>query len=120
MVIRNLTRRTILCSRIEVARTPFQKARGLMFRSSLKGGMLFVFEKEGKPGIWTFGMFMPIDIAWLSSTRRVVTIKENAQPWRFLGYPRKKAKMVLELPAGTLKKTRTREGDILSIPAPHL
>jgi len=115
MGISNVTRKTLLCRRVEVAVTPFQKTKGLMFRRQLQGGLLMISEKEARVGIWTFGMFFPIDIAWIDSSRRVVSIKENAQPWRFLGYPKKKATMILELRGGTLRKTKTREGDLLEI-----
>jgi len=114
-MIANKTRKTVLCKKVELAASHFSKARGLMFRTSLNGGMLFVFDKESRASIWTFGMFMPIDIVWIGSKNRVVDMKENALPWRYLGWPKKKAKMVLELKSGTLKKTGTRRGDLLEI-----
>jgi len=114
-MIINRTRNTVLCRKLETANSVFKKANGLMFRRSLKGGFLMRFERDSKPGIWTFGMFFPIDIAWIDSRGRVVKAKENAKPWRFLGYPKKPARAVLELNAGTLKKTKTRVGDTIRI-----
>lgn len=115
-MIANRTRGTVLCRSLETARSPGARARGLMFRSQLEGGLLFVFDRSCRPGIWTFGMLIPIDILWLDSGGRVVKARRNAKPWRYLGFPRKKARFVLELPAGTLEKSLTREGDALSIP----
>ncbi|MBI4020826.1 MAG: DUF192 domain-containing protein [Candidatus Aenigmarchaeota archaeon] len=111
-MIRNRTRGTTLCTAVEVASSPFQRALGLMFRSSLEGGMLFSFGRGAPAGMWTAGMRIPIDILWLDHDRRIIRIKERALPWRFMGGCT--AWYVLELPAGTVQKTRTRVGDLLS------
>ena len=103
----------MLCRKVEIASSPGAKARGLMFRSRLEGGMLFPMEKEKTLDIWMFGMRFAIDIVWIDSSGRIVKVKENAKPWRFLGWA--KAKNVLELPAGTLRKTGTKKGDLLKV-----
>lgn len=115
MRITNRTRNTVLSTTTELALSPHQKAKGLMFRRSLNGGLLFVEEKPTKTSIWTVGMLIPIDILWIDEHHKVIKVKEEAKPWRYLGYPPTKAKMVLEVRAGTVKKTRTRVGDQLGI-----
>jgi uncharacterized membrane protein (UPF0127 family) len=89
---------------------------GLMFRRKIKGGFLMVFERERKVSIWTAGMLLPIDIAWIGSGGKILAAKENAKPWRFLASHR--ARSVLELKAGTLKKTGTKKGDFLEFRGP--
>ena len=112
-MIKNRTRKTLLCSRIEFASTPFKRARGLMFRRKFSDGMLFVLEGKAPAGIWTFGMFISIDILWLDSDGNVLKIKENAKPWMYFGSAM--AHSVLELPAGTIRKSGTKKGDVLDI-----
>lgn len=114
-MILNKTRKTTLCKKTEKAISGLSRAKGLMFRGSLKGGLIMIFDNEIKSGIWTFGMRIPIDIVWIDSKNRIVSIKENAKPWRYMGYPEKPAKMVLELNSGIVKKTRTCVGDLLKI-----
>ena len=115
-MIANLTKKTVLCRKLELATTSFQRARGLMFRKTVEGGMLFVFEKERKQAIWTFGMLFPIDILWISRRKRVVHIKENAKPFLFCGGA--EAASVLEVKSGTVARTRTTVGDAIAIRLP--
>jgi hypothetical protein len=61
-------------------------------------------------GIHTFGMKYPIDILILDQQNCVVARKENLKPNTiFLWNPRYET--VLELPAGTIKKTKTEIDD---------
>ena len=114
-MITNLTQKTVLCRVIEQAQTPWEKTKGLMFRTSLTGGLLMDFESSGYPAIWTLGMRIPIDIIWVNSRERVVHIKTHARPWLYMGYPKKKARWVLELKSGTVAKTKTTLGDQLQL-----
>jgi uncharacterized membrane protein (UPF0127 family) len=70
------------CLRVEVARTQAQRAKGLMFRSSLKQGrgMLFVFPRDDYWGFWMKNTHIPLDIIWLDKDKKVVYKVENAQP----------------------------------------
>ncbi len=115
-MIRNRTRKTILCRKTEVAGSFWKRARGLMFRrvKSLPrdSGMLFVFPKPGRPGFWTPFMRFPLDIIFLDSSKRVSDVKENLKPWRMCR-PNASAKYALELRAGRIKETGTRAGDLL-------
>ncbi len=115
-MIRNKTRKTILCRETETAGSFFKRARGLMFRkaeSFPKGrGMLFIFSRPGRPGFWTPFMRFPLDIIFLDPSKKVVDIRENLKPWRACS-PRASAKYALELRAGRARETRTRIGDLL-------
>lgn len=64
---------------------------------------------ETRFGIHTFGLKFPIDVLILDSQKRVVVLKESLSPNSiFLWNPR--YKIVLELPAGTIKKYNIRKG----------
>jgi uncharacterized membrane protein (UPF0127 family) len=117
-MIKNRTRKTILCKKTETASSFWKKAWGLMFRKSLGQGqgMLFIFSRESRPGFWTPFMRFPIDIIFLDSSKRVVDIRENLGPWR-LCTPARPSKYALELKAGKAGQARTRVGDSLEFRA---
>ena len=76
---------------------------------------------EPGDGLWivpceavhTFGMKFPIDLVFLSKQRKVRKIR-HAVPRRRIAVDLL-AHSVLELPAGTLKLTRTEPGDDLEL-----
>ncbi len=98
------------CFVVEVASTSRDRAQGLMFRSSLpeNRGMLFVFPRESHQGFWMKNMKLPLDIIWLDSQKRVVSLTENAQPCLESDcpsfYPEKKIRYVLEISSGMAQK----------------
>jgi len=51
----------------EIAETPDEREKGLMFRKSLNEmeGMLFVFNKEKRLNFWMKNTFIPLDIAYI-------------------------------------------------------
>ncbi|MCL2155209.1 MAG: DUF192 domain-containing protein [Leptospirales bacterium] len=53
---------------IEIAKTPSERERGLMFRNNLgeSDGMLFVFDKEENLNFWMKNTFIPLDIAYIN------------------------------------------------------
>lgn len=66
----------------EVANTKDERAKGLSGRDSLpiSEGVLFVFEKSGKYGIWMKEMRFPIDIIWIDEGKKIADIVANALP----------------------------------------
>ena len=64
--------------RAEVARTPEQRATGLMHRRELgaNDGMLFVFEQAGVQCFWMRNTLLPLSIAFLADDGRVVNIAD--------------------------------------------
>lgn len=88
---------------IEVVRSESDMRRGLGNREEIgTAGMLFVFKKEDKHGIWMKDMRFPIDILWLDSKYKVVSVAENVSPDTFpkIFYPHTNAKYVFEAKAG--------------------
>lgn len=68
--------------RLEIAKTPEERAKGLMFRESLgeNEGMLFVFEAEGYHAFWMKNVNFPLDILWLDRDLRVIHISPDTPP----------------------------------------
>ncbi|MBA3598811.1 MAG: DUF192 domain-containing protein [Methylibium sp.] len=99
----------------EVARTPEQRATGLMHRTALGAneGMLFVFDEPGVQCFWMKNTLLPLSIAYLSDDGRIVNIAEmqprsldshcSAQPVR----------LALEMNAGWFAKRGVKAGSRL-------
>jgi len=107
---------------VEVAATSQQHSRGLMYRTELEPneGMLFQFSREGFYSFWMKNMRIPIDIIWINKSKRIVFIKENVKPCVQNSCPRimpqEKAFYVLEVQAGTVKRTGLTIGDSVRFP----
>ena len=105
------------CFRVELAITPAERARGLMFREHLaeNTGMLFIFENKGRHAFWMKNTLIPLDIIWIDENKEVVFIAANAQPCKE-GFcksitPAGNAKYVLELNANTTDNIGLSIGD---------
>jgi len=109
------------CFRVELALTPQDQRRGLMFREQLDrdSGMLFVYEEEEKRTLWMKNMLFPLDIIWIDSNNEVVFIKEYVQPCREntcpLFHSDKNAQYVLEINGGRAQKIGLSVGDRMEI-----
>lgn len=70
---------------------------------------------ETRFGIHTFGLKKQIDVLVLDERHTIQSIKVSLKPNRvFFWNP--KYSLILELPAGTIKKSKTEIGDKLEIP----
>lgn len=95
--------------KIEIASDEKSRARGLSGREGLAKdeGLLMVFEKPAKYGIWMKDMKFPIDILWIRKGQ-ITTIQKNAEvpipgtPEAVLVvyHPFEEADMILEMTAG--------------------
>jgi uncharacterized membrane protein (UPF0127 family) len=112
MILRNGRTGAVLAERVERASTPFARLRGLLGRRALGDGEALVIDPCAS--IHTFFMRFPIDAAFLSRDLAVVRTLIGLRPWRATRFHRRAA-MVVELPAGTLARTQTREGDVLEL-----
>ena len=68
---------------IEIADTPEQRARGLMFRRSMpySRGMLFLFPQADTTGFWMKNTAMPLDIIFVAPDSQVVSIARRTTPF---------------------------------------
>jgi uncharacterized membrane protein (UPF0127 family) len=63
---------------VEVANTPAERAKGLMGRNHLgsQEGMLFVFEREDYHTFWMKDTLIPLSIAFIDKSGRIVEIAD--------------------------------------------
>ena len=100
----------VLARRVERALTIAARLRGLLGRGALPEGDALAIEPC--TSLHTFFMRFPIDAVFLSREGRVIRAISDLRPWRATRiYPR--AALAVELPAGTLARTGTLEGDTL-------
>ena len=68
--------------RVELALTPEEHARGLMYRSHLDAdaGMLFVFDDARVQRFWMKNTLIPLDMIFIAPDRRIAGVVENAAP----------------------------------------
>ena len=115
-MIKNKTKKTVLAKKIRYCRNVFQKGFGLMLKreKAVKDtGWLFIFRNPRKISITMAFVSFPIDIIFLDADSRVVDAVEGLKPWRLYD-SWKYASYCIELQKGTLKRTRTKIGDIVS------
>ncbi len=112
--------------RAELALTPEEQARGLMFRKDLPadGGMLFVFGRSEPRAFWMKNTFVGLDMVFLDEGLKVLRVFHRLPP-SYPGQPESElsrvsatAACVLELPAGTAKAHGVKPGARLKISFP--
>ena len=112
--------------RVEVAVTPEEHARGLMYRSQLAddAGMVFVFEEPSVQRFWMKNTLIPLDMIFIGKDRKIVGVVENAAPEteteRMVGAP---SQYVLEIGGGLSARLGIHRGepvDFQNIPSPSL
>jgi uncharacterized membrane protein (UPF0127 family) len=69
--------------RVEVARTPQEQARGLMFRTEMgpDEGMLFPYDQPRVLSFWMRNTVLSLDLVFIDAERRIINIAENAVPY---------------------------------------
>ncbi|WP_297586674.1 DUF192 domain-containing protein [Roseibium sp.] len=105
---------------VEVAANDIERARGLMFREEMaeNQGMLFIFESEGERFFWMKNTPLPLDIIYISTAGKIVSIAEDTTPFSEAVIPSgKPARFVLELNAGTSQKLAIAIGDHVTSPS---
>lgn len=109
------------CFTAELAITPDEQSRGLMFREQMDEdrGMLFVFENEAIHSFWMKNTLIPLDIIWIDSSSKVVFISKGVQPCKSVSCPTvnpgTNAKYVLEINAGVSDRIGLSVGDQVTI-----
>ncbi len=110
--------------KVELAATPDQHQRGLMYREKLgaDSGMLFVFDMEDQLSFWMKNTYVDLAIAYIDKNKKIVDIQEmqatsKVQIMEPKTYPSKKpAKYALEMNKGWFKKNNIKIGDKLVLP----
>ncbi|MGV6828133.1 MAG: DUF192 domain-containing protein [Flavobacteriales bacterium] len=101
---------------IEIADDDYQTQTGLMYRKSMKKnrGMLFIFEEEKPHSFYMKNTEIPLDIIFINSQKKVVSIQKNAKPFDKTSLPSKgPAQYVLEVNAGLCDQWNLMTGDVM-------
>jgi uncharacterized protein len=110
MTLRDLTRATIVGTRITIADTSLTRLIGLVGRRGLDSGCGLLIRPSS--GIHTFGMLFSIDVVALSKDLRVLKLWHRVAPFRMTSINLKIHSM-LELPAGQISRCQMEVGDQL-------
>jgi uncharacterized membrane protein (UPF0127 family) len=109
----------------ELAVSPEERARGLMFRDELHEdqAMLFLFTEEDIHSFWMKNMRFAIDILWLDRNKRIVHIESRVPPCPRepceTYVPDSVAGFVIELQSGCAEKHGLRVSDRLEFILPR-
>jgi uncharacterized protein len=101
---------------VEIAATPQEQAKGLMFRTELAPdkGMLFPFPMPKQASFWMKNTYIPLDIIFVQSDGVIESIAANAEPTSLTPVPSKgKVGYVLELAGGRAAELGLRPGDTM-------
>jgi len=108
----NLSKRTWLATKVRKADNFVTRLVGLLKRSHL-GPEEALWLMPSK-GIHTIGMKFPIDVLFLNKQNHVLQLVSGMAPYRVSSI-QLRGYSVLELPNGTIRKSRTEVGDHLEI-----
>ena len=99
---------------VEVATSPEEQAKGLMFRKELPDmqGMLFNFTTDQEVAFWMENTFISLDLIFINADGRIRRIAEKAEPMSKTTIPSGgPVRAVLEVIGGTTGKLGIKEGD---------
>lgn len=101
--------------KVELALTPSEQAKGLMFREEMKPrrGMLFYFKgEEAERRFWMKNTYIPLDIIFIRKDGTIHHIHENAVPHDLTAVSSQgPVAAVLEINAGLASKKGLFPGD---------
>jgi hypothetical protein len=107
--VTNLTRQTVVATRVELADRGPKRNKGLLGRKGLGPGEgLWIVPCEA---VHTFAMQFSLDLIYLDRKNRIKKLKSDVPPWRLSGCL--SAHSVLELASGTIRDSLTQMGDTL-------
>ena len=107
---------------VEMALTPEEQAKGLMFRRELPEGegMLFDFHHEQPASFWMKNTYVSLDMIFIRADGTILKIAENTVPLsEALVQSGGPVRAVLEVVAGTARKLGIAPGDRVAHPIFH-
>lgn len=112
---------------VELALTPEQQSKGLMFRPHLApgAGMLFVFKDPGLKSFWMKNTIIDLDMVFLDADLKVVKVFHRVPrsrpdlPEDEIARASSPASCVLELAAGSARAHGLKPGSVLKISFPR-
>lgn len=109
MILKNITKNTILATDLKEAKSVVDLTFGLLKKSNPRS-LLF----KTHFGIHTFFLKNPIDVLVLDKNFKVIKLKENLKPNR-LFFWNPQYSIIIELPPETIKKSKTALSDQINI-----
>lgn len=103
--------------KVEVASTPAEQERGLMFRQSMGAdeGMIFPMNPARPAAFWMKNTVIPLDIIFIGPNHKVLNVAANAVPYDLSPLPSDgDAAGVLELNGGRAAQIGIKPGDTVS------
>ena len=104
---------------VELAETPSQMERGLMFRRELApdAGMLFDYKQPTVATMWMRNTLIPLDMLFVNAEGRIVNIHERAVPQSdAIIAAAAPVRVVIELNGGTAARLGIKAGDRVLFP----
>lgn len=103
---------------VEIASTPEERARGLMYRDSLgpKEGMLFVFPREEKAVFWMKNTPLPLSIAFIDRDGIITEIQDMEPFDTTMHISKKRVKYALEVKQGWFRERGIGPGQKVILP----
>ncbi len=101
---------------VEVAITPAQQQRGLMYRTKMEEneGMLFVFPTPRKASVWMKNTILPLSCAFLDFQGRILEIKDLVSLDEKMVYSKQaNVRFMLETNRGWFADNDLAEGDLV-------
>jgi len=111
------TAKAVRAFRVEVARTPEEQSRGLMYRTALApdAGMIFPFDPPRPASFWMRNTYIPLDMLFIRADGTIAVIAANTTPLSLApvesGEP---VAAVLEIAGGRSAALGIHEGDRVS------
>ncbi|MFC2107806.1 DUF192 domain-containing protein [Bacteroidota bacterium] len=103
---------------VEVAETPYEHSKGLMYRNYMPDsvGMLFIYPGSEERSYWMQNTRISLDIIYISDEMKIVSAYEFTIPYSEDGLPSHEAcKYVIETNAGYMDEHRIEVGDRIVI-----
>jgi hypothetical protein len=103
--------------RVEVARTPAERAKGLMNRASLPAdqGMIFVWDKPTRTGFWMKDTDIPLSIAFISGDGVVVDLQDMQAQTEDIHQPARDFQYAVEANLGYFAAHGVKAGDKVDV-----
>lgn len=117
------TAKGVVRYKVELAATPQEQARGLMYRTSLPdhGGMIFPMTPPRPASFWMKNTYIPLDMIFIRPNGTIARIAANAIPENLTpvdsGEP---VSAVLEIGGGGAAANGIAEGDMVTWMSPKL
>ena len=99
---------------VELAATPSERRRGLMFRRELapNQGMLFDFDRPAPISMWMRNTYIPLDMLFIRADGKIANIAHDTEPFsEAVLSSDEPVRAVLEVPAGTTRLLGIQPGD---------